>query len=147
METMKNLAPLMILLLGFVVIAGCRRLPDDVQVQQTIDAIAKATEAGSANEATASLSEDFDGNNGELDRRSLSNLIRLASIGGAHVGVTMGPLKIEHRGERIVASFTVTLTSGGKWMPDQMGVYRVESAWRKQGRTWFCYTASWTHAM
>jgi hypothetical protein len=56
-------------------------------------------------------------------------------------------MPIEHRGERIVATFTVTLTSGGKWLPDQLGVYHIESAWRKDGRDWRCYTATWTHSI
>jgi hypothetical protein len=58
----------------------------------------------------------------------------------------MGPVSIEHRGERMVASFTVTLTSsGGRLLPDQLGVYQIESAWRKEDGTWRCYTASWKH--
>ncbi len=55
----------------------------------------------------------------------------------------MGPVSIERRGERMVANFTVTLTSGGRLLPDQMGMYQVESAWRKEDGKWRCYTASW----
>jgi len=61
--------------------------------------------------------------------------------------VTMGPVTIEHRGERMMATFAVTLTSGGKLLPDQLGLYQVESAWRKDDGKWRCYTASWKHAL
>jgi hypothetical protein len=51
---------------------------------------------------------------------------------------------VEKRGERYVADFTVTLTLGGKVFPEQLGVYKVEAAWRKDGREWRCYEATWT---
>jgi hypothetical protein len=137
----------LVLLLSIATLSGCHRAPDETQVRNAITSVAKAAEAGSASDATAPLSDDFDGTNGELDRQSLANMIRLVSLRGDHVGVTTGPVTIEHRGERIVASFTVTLTSGGKWLPDQLGVYHVESAWRKDDRRWLCYTATWTHSI
>jgi hypothetical protein len=145
--TMKTTTLLLLLLLGMATLAGCHHTSDDVQVREAIASIARAAEAGSADNATASLSDDFDGKSGELDRRSLANTIRFVALRGDHIGVTTGPMTIEHRGERLVATFTVTLTSGGKWLPDQLGIYHVESAWRKDGRHWLCYTASWTHSI
>ena len=56
----------------------------------------------------------------------------------------VGPVSVEPRGDRYVASFTVTLTSGGKLLPAQIGVYKVVTAWRKEGREWHCYSATWT---
>jgi hypothetical protein len=138
---------LVVLVLGTAAIAGCRRPPDEAQVRQSIAAVAKAAEAGSASDVTTPLSDDFDGNGGELDRRSLANMLRLVSLRGDHVGVTMGPVAIEHRSERIVATFTVTLSRNGKWLPDQLGIYQVESAWRRDGRKWRCYTASWKRSI
>lgn len=126
---------------------GCRRTPDEEQVRATIAAMAQAAEAGSAGGVDAPLSEDFDGDGGRLDRRQLGGMIRLLALRGEHIGVTMGPVSIEHRGERMVASFTVTLTSGGRLLPDQLGVYQVESAWRREDGNWRCYTASWKHTM
>jgi hypothetical protein len=126
---------------------ACRRTPDEVQIREAIAAIEQAAENGAASDVGASLSEDFDGNAGELDRRRLTGMVRLLALRGEHIGVTMGPVSIEHRGARMLATFTVTLTSGGKLLPDQLGVYRVESAWRNEDGKWHCYTASWKHAM
>src|SRR5690348_7143612 len=126
---------------------GCRRALDEQQVRKAIAAVAQAAEAGSAGDMDSSLSEDFDGNAGELDRRQLTGMVRLLALRGEHVGVTMGPVSIERRGERIVASFTATLTSGGRLLPDQLGVYQVESAWRNEDGAWRCYTATWKHTM
>ncbi len=142
----------MILLAGALVLLaltlpGCRRAPDETQVREAIAAMAQAAEAGSAGDVSKPLSEDFDGNAGRLDRRGLTGMIRLLALRGDHVGVTMGPVSTERRGERIVATFTVTLSSGGKLLPDQLGVYRVESAWRHEDGDWHCYTATWERVM
>lgn len=136
-----------ILVLFALALPACRRTPDEAQVRAAIASIAQAAEAGSASDVGAPLSEDFDGNAGQLDRRGLTGMIRLLALRGEHVGVTMGPVSVEPRGERMVASFTVTLTSGGRLLPDQLGVYQVESAWRKEDGAWRCYTASWKHSL
>lgn len=139
------LTALIVLIAG---VSACRHTPDEEQVRQAIAAVSRAAEAGSANGVIAPLSEDFDGNSGELDRRSLGNMIRLVALRGEHVGVTTGPVSLEHRGSRIVATFTVALTSGsGALLPGRLGVYRVESAWREEDGRWRCYSASWKHAV
>jgi hypothetical protein len=142
----------MILVAGALVLLaltlpGCRRAPDETQVREAIAVMAQAAEAGSAGDVGKPLSEDFDGNAGRLDRRGLTGMIRLLALRGDHVGVTMGPVSTERRGERIVATFTVTLSSGGKLLPDQLGVYRVESAWRHEDGDWHGYTATWERVM
>lgn len=144
----KNSAGLLIMLALFAMsVSACRHTPNEVQVREAIASVAQAAEAGAATGVVAPLTDDFDGNTGELDRRALSNMVRLIALRGEHVGVTMGPVSIEHRGQRMVATFTVTLTSGGRLLPEQLGVYQVESAWQKQDGKWLCYTASWKHSI
>jgi hypothetical protein len=143
----KNACLLTAFALWALALSGCLHAPDEQQVRESIAAVAQAAEAGAASDVSTPLSNDFDGNAGELDRRELTNMVRLLALRGEHIGVTMGPVSIEHRGERMVATFTVTLTSGGKLLPDQLGLYEVESAWRKDDGKWRCYTASWKHAM
>src|SRR5574337_798144 len=116
------LTALIVLIAG---VSACRHTPDEEQVRQAIAAVSRAAEAGSANGVIAPLSEDFDGNSGELDRRSLGNMIRLVALRGEHVGVTSGR---------------------GVLLPGRLGVYRVESAWREEDGRWRCYSASWKHA-
>jgi hypothetical protein len=144
------------LLIAFVccamALSGCRRTPDEVQVRGAIASIAQAAEANAASDLAAPLSDDFiandvDSNAGELDRRELANMVRLIALRGEHVGVTVGPIAIEHRGERIVATFTATLSSGSHLFPGQLGIYQIESAWRSEGGKWCCYSASWKHSI
>src|SRR6185312_2881846 len=114
-----------------VMLAACHRAPDEERIRAAITATAQAAEAGSASGVGESLSEDFDGNAGELDRRRLMAMVGLLKL----------------RGERMVATFTVTLSSGGRLLPDRLGVYRVTSGWREEGGDWHCYTASWERSI
>lgn len=131
-----------LLVLSFA-LSACRHTPDEEQVRQAIAAVSNAAEAGSANGVAKLLSDDFDGNRGELDRRTLAKLVRITALRGERISVAMGPIDIEHRGERLVATFTVTLSRRSRLLPDHMGLYQVESAWRKEGGEWRCYSASW----
>jgi hypothetical protein len=71
----------------------------------------------------------------------------LARLRGETLHAVVGPVDVQKRGERYVADFTVTLTSGGKVFPAQLGAYKVEAAWRKDGREWRCYEATWTQQL
>jgi hypothetical protein len=135
------------LLIFSLVIVGCRHTPDEVRVREAIAAMAAGAEAGKAGDATASLSDDFDGNGGTLDKKALANMIRIVHLRGARIGVTSGPIEVEARGERLVASFTVTLTRSSNLLPDRLGVYKVESGWRREEGDWRCYTATWDKSL
>ena len=128
-------------------VAGCHRAPDEEQVRTAIAASAEAAEAGKAGDTVAALTEDFDGNAGALDRRALANLVRVYALRGQKVHVLMGPTEVTSRGDRMVATFTVTLTAGVGVLPDNAGAYLVETGWRRDGGEWRCFTASWKRAL
>lgn len=128
-------------------LAGCRHTPDEEQVRKAIAAAVAGAEAGKAGDTVEALTEDFDGNTGQGDKRSLANLVRLFALRGQSIGVLMGPITVEPRGERMVATFTVTLTAGAGVLPDNAGAYQVETGWRKDGGEWRCFTATWKKAL
>jgi len=128
-------------------LAGCHRAPDEQRVRDAISATAEAAEAAKASDTVDALTEDFDGNGGQLDRRALANLIRVYAVRGQKVHVLMGPVDVERRGERMIATFTVTLTAGTGVLPENAGAYSVETGWRKDGGEWRCFTASWKRAL
>lgn len=130
--------------LALTTFAGCRHTPDETRVREAIGSAERAAELADASGVVEALSEDFDGNDGQLGRKDIANLIRLARLRGEHVGVTLGPISVERRGERLVADFTVSLTQGSSLLPDAAGVYQVETAWRSEGDEWRCYSATWT---
>ncbi|MBM7127813.1 hypothetical protein ISP19_20755 [Dyella flava] len=126
---------------------ACHRTPDDVAVRQAIDAAARAAEQVDASALLGQLTDDFDGNDNAMSRQDIGNLLRAARFRGETLHAVLGPVDVEQRGDRYVADFTVTLTSGGKLFPSQLGVYKVETAWRREGHAWRCYEATWTQQL
>ena len=145
---MKLTTRIAVLLLGVVIgLLVYQRTPDEKRIRQSIDAAVQATEQADASALSAQVTDDFDGNSGAMSRQDMANLLRLARLRGETLHAVLGPVDVEKRGERYVADFTVTLTSGGKVFPAQLGVYKVEAAWRKDGREWRCYEATWTQQL
>lgn len=127
----------------FALATACHRTPDEEAVRQAVSAAERAAEQVDAGAFADRLSQDFTGNAGETDRAQLANLLRLARLRQESIHVLMGPVTVAPRGDRYVASFTVTLTSGGRLLPEDMGVYDVQSAWRREDGEWVCYSATW----
>ena len=132
-----------VLALGLV---ACHRTPDESRVRHGVEAAQHAAEQVDASALGDVITDDFTGNNGELERRQLLGMLRAAAFRGETIHALTGPVTVEQRGDRYVARFTVTLTSGGKLLPAQIGMYDVETAWRKDGRQWRCYSATWKSA-
>ena len=140
----RSLGLLAALALG---VAGCHRAPDEVLIRQAIDTAAQVTEQMDASALAGQLTDDFDGNSGSMNRQDIGNVLRVARLRGETLHAVLGPVDVQPRGDRYVADFTVTLTSGGKLFPAQLGVYKVESAWRREGRDWRCYESTWTQQL
>jgi hypothetical protein len=130
--------------LALLALAGCHRTPDEERIRQAIATASQAAEQADAGALAGVLSDDFDGNGGQTDKRELTGLLRAAKFRGETIHALIGPIDVEQRGDRYVAKFSVTLTSGGKLLPAQMGVYQVESGWRREGKAWVCFTATWS---
>lgn len=126
---------------------GCRHAPGDEKVRKALAAAVQGAEAGSAGDTVQALTDDFDGNGGQLDKRALANMVRALSLRGQKAHALMGPVTVDRLGERIVATFTVTLTAGTGVLPDDAGVYKVETGWRKDGDDWRCFSATWKRAL
>ena len=127
-----------------LVLGACHRTPDESRVRQGIEQAQQAAEHASASSLADVLSDDFNGNDGAMERSQLLGLLHAASLRGDTIHAVTGPVDVEQKGDRYVARFSVTLTSGGKLLPAQMGVYRVETGWRKEKGDWRCYSATWT---
>lgn len=128
-------------------LAACRHTPAGQQIRQ---AVAKAAEAARNRDAGAFanvLSLDLATPDNDLDRNRLIGLLRLARLRGERITVGMGPVDVEPRGARYVARFTVTLGGGGRLIPDHLGVYQLETAWRQEAGEWRCYSARWKHVL
>ncbi len=105
-----------------------------------------AARGNDAHGVLAVVSDDFTGNEGELDRRGLRQLLAVRAFRQDNTGVLIGPVSFEHRGDRIVATFNLVLTGGkpGDLLSDQSAVYAMTTAWRRESGEWKCYSANWS---
>jgi len=122
---------------------GCQRSSAEQQVRDAVARAAQAARERNAGALDALLSTDLVTPGHDLDRRRLLGLLRLARLRNERITVLMGPVDIEPRGARMLARFSMTLGGGGGLIPRHLGVYRVQTAWRREGGDWRCYSASW----
>ena len=127
---------------------GCHRAPAEQQIRHSIDAAAAAARANDTSGVLAVVSDDFTGNEGELDRQGLRRLLAVRALRQDRTGVLIGPVSFQRRGDRIVAKFNLVLTGGkpGDLLPDAHAILAMTTAWRRDGGKWVCYSATWTQA-
>lgn len=131
--------------LAVLALTACHRAPAEQQISQAIDAAATAARANDTRGVLAVVSEDFSGNDGEMDRQGLRQLLAVRALRQDKTGILIGPVSFEHKGDRIVAKFNLVLTGGnpGDLLPDRSAIYAMTTAWRREGRDWRCYNAHW----
>jgi ketosteroid isomerase-like protein len=132
-------------LFAVAALPGCRHGTDEDQVRQAITSAATAARDNDADGVLAQVSDDFVGNDGDLDRHGLKQMLVLRAFRHDSTGVLIGPISVERQGDRLIATFTLTLTGGkpDSLLPDQADVFSMSTAWRREGREWRCYSATW----
>jgi ketosteroid isomerase-like protein len=145
---MRHVACAMALMLVAVLLAGCHRAPAEQQIHDAIEAAAAAARANDASGVLDVVSEDFTGNEGDLDQRGLRRLLAVRAFRQDRTGILVGPITFAQKGDRVIARFNLVLTGGkrGDLLPDQSAVYAMTTAWRREGGDWKCYNATWTSA-
>jgi ketosteroid isomerase-like protein len=141
------------LLLVLPALPACHHGSDEDQVRQAIASAARAAGDNDADGVLAQVSDDFIGNNGDLDRHSLKRMLALRAFRHDSTGVLVGPISIERQslprtgsgGDRLIATFTLTLTGGkpGSLLPDRADVFAMSTAWKREDGDWRCYSATW----
>jgi len=132
------------LLLALALLGACSRVPDAEAIRASIAAMAEAAEALRTGDVLASVSDDFTGNDGELDRAGLERLLRARARAGRSLGAKVGHVNVELSGDRATARFELTLTDGsGRWLADGRAVLTMTTGWRREGGRWRCYNARW----
>lgn len=142
--------------LALLLLAACHRDSDESQVRAAIAQAASAARANDSGGVLDVVAEDFTGNDGDLDRHGLRQLLTLRALRHDSTGVLVGPVSVERQGlprtgsggDRLIATFTLTLTGGkpDSLLLDQAAVYAMTTAWRRDGHTWRCYNALWKSA-
>ena len=127
-------------------LVSCQRTPAEQQIRQAIDAAATAARANDVSGVLDVVSDDFTGNDGDLDKRGLHRLLAVRVLRQDQTGVLVSPIAFERKGDRIVATFNLVLTGGkpGALLPEQSSIYAMTTAWRQEGGEWKCYSATWS---
>lgn len=128
-------------------LVACARPPAEAQIRAGIEQGIAAARAAHAGALAQVLSDDFDGNDGAFDKRALVNLLRLARLRHESIKVLVGPVSLQPRGRRFVATFTLTLSGGRGWLPRHPGVFHVSTGWRNETDHWRCYSATWKRGL
>jgi hypothetical protein len=90
------------------------------------------------------VASDFSGNQGSVDREGLHNLLRAIVLRNEKVSVTLGPIDVDIDGNRATASLIATVTAGqGGLLPEHGSIYSIDSGWRRDGKDWICFAATW----
>jgi hypothetical protein len=140
-----HMARIACLALAAWMLAGCHRAPAEQQIREAIGAAATAARANDTHGVLAVVSKDFSGNDGEMDRHGLRQLLAVRALRQDKTGVLVGPVSFKHNGDRIIAKFNLVLTGGkpGDLLPEQSAIYAMTTAWRLEGGDWRCYSARW----
>ncbi len=138
-------AALAFVLILLSLIAACHRTLDEEQVRQAIASAATDARNNDADGVLAVVSNDFLGNDGELDRHALKQMLVLRAFRKDSTGVLIGPISVQRQGDRLIATFTLTLTGGkaDSLLPDQADVFAMTTAWKREDGRWRCYSANW----
>ena len=127
-----------------VLLGACSRTPDEERIRQTIEAMRQAMEGHTPRAFMAHVDDDFVGNDADIDKAALANILRMEVLRNDQVGVTLGPIDVELQGERAVVHVTATFTGGsGGLLPERGSVYSITSGWKRNGNDWVCFSAKW----
>lgn len=136
----------LILLLAMAALAACHHPPAEQQIRQAIESAAAAARANDPQGVLAVVSDDFTGNEGDLDKRGLHRLLALRALRQDRTGILLGPISFERKGDRILAHFKLVLTGGkpGDMLPEQTSIRTMTTAWRHEDGGWRCYSVAWS---
>lgn len=144
----SQMAWLGVAMLCTLTLAACHRTPAEQQIRAAISAATMGARNNDTHAVLDILTDDFVGNDGDLDRAGLQRLLAVRALRQDRTGVLVGPIGFTRSGDRIVAKFHLVLTGGqpGDLLPDDSAVYALTTAWRRDGGHWRCYRADWTSA-
>lgn len=126
-----------VLLLG-----ACARSTPEERLRGAIAGMQDAIEQRDASAIGEVIADDFIGPEG-MDRDGARRMAQVMFLRFRDVGVTLGPLDVELRGEGATVRCTAALTGGAGVLPESGQVYDLETGWRLEEGEWRLVNASW----
>lgn len=134
---------LILLILLLALLSACRQDTPEAALREKLAQMQTAASERRVAEFMEAVASDFAGNAG-MDRAALHNMLRLQMLRNSAVGVSIGPLQIEIKGNSATVRMHVVLTGGsGTRLPDSAQAYAITSGWRLEAGQWRVYYADW----
>jgi hypothetical protein len=125
-------------------LAGCGPDSPEDRLRATIAAMEEAVEEKRPRAFVEHVSEDFRGEHGQLDRRSLRGMLASQLLGAERIEIVLGaPAITLHPGERATVKVSA-LVVGGRYLPEHGETLEIVSGWKLEDGEWRCYSAEWT---
>ena len=138
------------IVLGLAVLltfAACSRPPDEERIREAIRTMQAAAEAHNASGVLDFIAEDFTGNNGEVDRDGLLQLLKLQLLNAGAFAAEARGISIDVDEDRATAKFDLVVSDRSRrWLPSGGETYKVVTGWRREGSRWICYNATWAES-
>ena len=134
---------LLLLCLG---LPACSKPASEQALRDTIGQLEQAAIAKDNSTFFEYFAEDFSGSDG-LDRDNFRRYVQLIWLQHKDIGVQMGPLDVKLMEDRATVNFTVALSGGQGFIPDQGQIYQVQTGWRLEGDDWRLISATWKPAL
>jgi len=134
---------LILSLFMLVMVAGCDRTPPEKALRNTITTMIEASEAHKIGTLMKHVDADFDGQNGEYDRKQLYSFLRFLILRNAVIHVLVTDTRIELRKTQYAtATLKVLLTGGAGLIPERGRQMTIVTGWRNDG-DWKLVNATW----
>jgi hypothetical protein len=139
------LTPFLLAVLLVAAFSACS--PPLTVSQQVIAAIREMEtriENGERRPFMSHVAEDFNGQNGKLNRQELQRLVMYQLNRHQRLHAQLFPISVTETSEEAAsAKFRALITGGPGWIPDQGQLYDFETLWRYQDGEWKLTSANW----
>ena len=140
-----SLTPFLLAILLIAAFSACS--PPLTVSQQVIAAIREMEtriENGERRPFMNNVSDDFSGQNGQLNRQELQRLVIYQLNRHQRLHAQLFPISVVETSEETAsAKFRALITGGPGWIPDQGQLYDFETLWRYEGGEWQLTSANW----
>lgn len=118
--------------------------PDEVRINNAIEAMARAVEEGEPEPFLERVAEDFTGHDGRWDRQRVRQYILGRTLqGGRQPDIDLEGINIELLGDRARATVEARISNADRWLPRRGAHYRFDTGWRVDGGEWRIIRADW----
>jgi hypothetical protein len=123
-------------------LVGCTKPAPEQALRESIQQLEQSAAKKDAGAFFEYFADDFSGSDG-MGRDNFRRYVQLIWLQHKDIGVQMGPLDIKLMEDRATVNFTVALTGGQGFLPDQGQIYQVQTGWRLDGDDWRLISANW----